>query len=85
MIPRLLERHCAEMAFKAGVKMCAVICGDKVRQDYRQVYCQPSPVHRFVILQGLEKKQLTSVDTEAKPYKIKKRTIFFSAIGFAFI
>lgn len=84
MIPRLLERHCAQMAFKTGVTMCAVICGNKVRQDYRQVYCLPPPVHRLVILQGLEKKKLTSVDTEAKPYKIKKRPSCFFCHRFCF-
>lgn len=65
MIPRLLESHRAQMAFKAGVTMCAVICGNKVRQDYRQVYCLPAPAHRLVMPRGVETNP-TSVDTAAK-------------------
>lgn len=65
MIPRLLESHHAQMAFKAGVTMCAVICGNKVRQDHRQVYCLTPPVRRLVIPQGLETNP-TSIDIEAK-------------------
>jgi len=68
MIPRLLESHHAQMAFKAGVTMCAVICGNKVRQDHRQVYCLSPPVHSLVVPQRLESNP-TSVDTEAKTLK----------------
>lgn len=65
MIPRLLESHRTQMTFKAGVTMCAVICGNKVRQDYRQVYCLPPPPHRLVMPQGVGT-NATSVDTAAK-------------------
>lgn len=68
MIPMLLESHHAQMAFKAGVTMCAIICGNKVRQDHRQVYCLIPPVHRLVIPQGLETNP-SSIDTEAKTLK----------------
>lgn len=66
MIPRLLESHHAQMAFNTGVMiMCAVICGNKVRQDYRQVYCLSPPAHRLVMPLGLEINP-TSVDKAAK-------------------
>lgn len=80
MIPRLLESHNGQMAFKAGVTMYAVICGNKVRQDYRQVYCLSPPAHRLVMPPGLEINP-TSVDTAAKTQKkkkkVKKENIFF--------
>lgn len=53
------------MAFKTGVTTRAVICGNKVRQDYRQVYCLPPPAHRTVMPQGVDTNPI-SVDTAAK-------------------
>lgn len=82
MIPRLLESHRAQMAFKAGVTTCAVICGNKVKQDYRQVYCLPPPLHRLVMPQGVETKP-TNVDTAAKK-KVKQSMGFFFCRRFCF-
>lgn len=62
------------MAFKTGVTTCAVIYENKVRQDYRQVYCLPPPAHRTVMPQGVETNSI-SVDTAAKT--LKKIKIFF--------
>lgn len=64
-ITRLLESHHPQMAFKTGVTTRAVICGNKVRQDYRQVYCLPPPAHRTVMPQGVDTNPI-SVDTAAK-------------------
>lgn len=56
------------MSFNTGVTMCAVIYGNKVRQDYRQVCCLPPPAHRTVMPQGVETNSI-SVDTAAKALK----------------